>query len=236
MRWSLVLVLAACSSNAPSAPVHDPQPTPRGEGGVVVVELFTSQGCSSCPPAERLLSELARSRDDVLALAFHVDYWNHLGWADPWSSPAWSARQEAYARGRDDRLYTPALVVNGAVDVVGSRRGAVDAALAAATRVPSLAATAVWSGDAIEVTATAPDGAHAVVAVVEDGLTTEVAAGENTGVTAREDRVVRALASLDGRARLGLDPTWRREALELVVVAADPSGVVRAAARLPLPR
>ena len=91
----------------------------RAAGGKAVLELFTSQGCSSCPPADALLGELRR-RPDVIALAWHVDYWNGLGWKDPYASRQWTSRQQDYARHLHDEVYTPALVVNGAAMVVGS--------------------------------------------------------------------------------------------------------------------
>src|ERR1700736_1842766 len=91
----------------------------------IVVELFTSQGCSSCPPADALLAELAQ-RPDVIALGFHIDYWDDLGWKDPLSSPAATARQRDYARQFGRRqVYTPQLVVDGAEEAVGSDRAAV---------------------------------------------------------------------------------------------------------------
>ncbi len=87
----------------------------------VVVELFTSQGCSSCPPADRLLAELA-SRDDVIPLALHVDYWDYIGWKDVFGQPAFTRRQKGYARAGGWRtIYTPQMVINGTEDVVGSR-------------------------------------------------------------------------------------------------------------------
>jgi hypothetical protein len=93
---------------------------PRG-----VVELFTSQGCSSCPPADRVLADLVE-RDDMLALAWHVDYWDYLGWKDTFARPANTERQKAYARSLGKRsVYTPQAVINGRVDVVGSHGGAV---------------------------------------------------------------------------------------------------------------
>ncbi len=87
----------------------------------VVVELFTSQGCASCPPADRLLRDLAR-RDDVIALALHVDYWDYIGWKDPFARPDHAERQRGYARiaGRN-MIYTPQMIVNGHDDVVGAR-------------------------------------------------------------------------------------------------------------------
>ena len=98
----------------------------------VVVELFTSQGCSSCPPADVLLGELAK-REDVLALAFHVDYWDRLGWKDPFSSAMATARQRAYGHKLGLRtVYTPQIVVDGTAEMVGSDRRAVARAIAAA--------------------------------------------------------------------------------------------------------
>lgn len=95
-----------------------------------VVELFTSQGCSSCPPADEILSELS-GRDDVIALAYHVDYWDYIGWPDTFGSAANSDLQRAYASAQGkNRIYTPQLMINGAKDVVGSRRADVENGLA----------------------------------------------------------------------------------------------------------
>ena len=187
--------------------------------GPVVVELFTSQGCSSCPPAEQLLGKLARAGkvgDRAIApLAFHVDYWNDLGWADPYSLPAWTERQHQYARVlADDRVYTPELVVGGARGVLGSRAAAVTDAILGATRPAMLIAGASWSADAVTVTAQAPADADVWVAVWEDAATTKVARGENAGETMGGDRVVRRLERIAaaGQRATGtvkLDPRWR---------------------------
>src|SRR5712692_11374701 len=100
----------------------------------IVVELFTSEGCSSCPPADALLAQLA-SRPEVLALSFHVDYWDRLGWKDPFSSPAATERQHRYAELlRLATIYTPQIVVDGKWQAVGSDRGEVERALDAARR------------------------------------------------------------------------------------------------------
>src|SRR5690349_22252182 len=108
IRPFLAGLLALAASSAPSVAAERP----------VVVELFTSQGCSSCPPADALLSTLA-DRPDVLALAFHVDYWNRLGWVDPFSGAWATARQSAYAAQMgSDQIYTPQAVVDGGRDVV----------------------------------------------------------------------------------------------------------------------
>src|SRR6266851_732934 len=100
----------------------------------VVVELFTSQGCSSCPPANAYLNEMARDRKDVLPLAFHVTYWDRLGWKDPFSLEVATERQDRYGHRFGDGSYTPEIVVDGASSHVGSDRGNVGSAIEAAKR------------------------------------------------------------------------------------------------------
>ena len=107
----------------------------------VVVELFTSQGCSSCPPADAYLRELSKDRRDVLALAFHVTYWDGLGWKDPYSMQAATQRQDLYGRRFGDGSYTPEIVVDGAAGMVGSRRSDVGAAIERAKRTSRTAAS-----------------------------------------------------------------------------------------------
>src|ERR1700733_1912152 len=101
----------------------------------VVVELFTSQACSSCPPADAFLGELSR-QPGVIALAWHVDYWNNLGWRDPYAQRSWTDRQRRYADQLRDEVYTPALVVNGSTMIVGSDRSAVYATISQMTDLP----------------------------------------------------------------------------------------------------
>src|SRR5258708_14826602 len=104
-----------------------------GDGAPVVLELFTSEGCSSCPPADALISELGASSKSVIPLAYHVDYWNHLGWADPFSSRQWSERQSEYGRAMNlDGEYTPQMVISGAWQCAGSDAGSIERAVAAA--------------------------------------------------------------------------------------------------------
>ena len=183
--------------------------------GPVVIELFTSQGCSSCPPADAVLAELAREGSlggrAIAPLAFHVDYWNDLGWADPFSTAAWTARQQAYARALgDDHVYTPELVVAGGAGMVGSEAARVRAAIAAAPRQLALAAHATWQADQVTVTASGPAGAELWAAVWQDGTRTKVTRGENAGETLASERVVRRLERLqDGRATIALDPAWK---------------------------
>jgi hypothetical protein len=214
-------VLALCLLGLPVACARaDGQPRATGAAqGPLVIELFTSQGCSSCPPAEQLLSKLASAGslgDRTLApLAFHVDYWNDLGWADPYSLPAWTERQHQYSRALgDNRVYTPELVVGGATGTVGSNTAAVTDAIQQAARPALLPATAAWAKGAVTVTATAPSGADVWVAVWEDGTPTKVTSGENAGETMRGDRVVRrfervASAGQQASTTIKLDPSWR---------------------------
>ncbi len=175
---------------------------PGDSPGVAVVELFSSEGCSSCPPAERYLADLAeearRSGRRILPLEFHVDYWNHLGWADPFSSAAFSRRQEDYVRALDlAQMYTPQMIVNGTEEFMGSDRGrgarAVELALSHAPRV-QVRAWAKRAGKGWLVSyhlSGATDGALVCVALVESGLVSHVARGENSGRTLEHTGVVR---------------------------------------------
>lgn len=184
---------------------------------VTVVELFTSEGCSSCPPADRLLSDLMRehARDpSVFLLAFHVDYWDHLGWKDPFAGHAATARQRAYApRLGDERLYTPQMVVNGERGFVGSDGTRAREAIDASRRDRDRQAVSVsgWRDPIVaggpvrvECTVAAPKDRPSAAALaltaclVEDGLTSRVTRGENQGRELRHDRVVRTMAQADG--------------------------------------
>jgi hypothetical protein len=172
---------------------------------VVLVELFTSEGCSSCPPADGLLAELARERVPgvrVVPLSEHVDYWDGPDFRDRFSSVTFTRRQEAYARRLGvSSLYTPQLVVMGRAQVLGSDRRAAQAAIAAAPRDPParVAARLVPGAAAgrrvLGVDATWPDAvpADVLVAVTQDRATTHVSGGENAGRTLEHVAVVRSL-------------------------------------------
>ena len=220
----LLCLIAGCSTTA-KAPVAGP------DAGPVVIELFTSQGCSSCPPADRYLASL-RPGDvvagrPVIPLAFHVDYWNDLGWTDPFSSEAWSERQQGYGH----RVYTPQIVVAGGDHAIGSRTQDVERLIGSAAATRELAARLERTADALVITATAPVGARVLAAIVEDGRVTAVRAGENDGRELRDDHVVRALVPVeDGRAEVALDPAWG--AVRVVVLAQEPGGAIVAARAL----
>lgn len=192
IRTSLLALAALLLPFAGAAQSEDPVASPT------VVELFTSQGCSSCPPADRLLEELA-DRDDVLALGYHVDYWDYIGWADPFASRESTMRQRQYGRAFDLRsVFTPQMVVDGVVSVVGSRRREVDRAIAAAPALrPQTVPVAVEQPDPDQfiVTLGAADymGEPADVVLVryDQAHVTEVERGENRGRTLTDVNVVR---------------------------------------------
>ena len=179
-RRHLLLATAAASF---VRPVHAAPPT-------VVLELFTSEGCSSCPPADALLGTLAH-QPGVVALAWHVDYWNGLGWRDPYATRFATARQDAYARRLGDEVYTPALVVNGDAIVVGSDRQAIAGAVA---RVPSASIAVGLHRDASGVTVETgamPNPVSALFVTFDPMRTTPIGAGENSGRRLTEYNIVR---------------------------------------------
>jgi len=166
----------------------------------VVVELFTSQGCSSCPPADALLGELAQ-RPDIVALAFHVDYWDYIGWKDPFASPVLTGRQRDYVAALRVRMvYTPQMVVDGRIDVVGSHRREVEAAIEKAAAQPKLAVRIEGDGQGgHRVVIPAGDtGGDATIwlAVLDSWHETRVAHGENGGRTLTEYNIVREWRSI----------------------------------------
>lgn len=204
----------------------------------VLVELFTSEGCSSCPSADALLRQLDDTQPvagaDVIVLSEHVDYWNRLGWTDPFSSALFTERQQGYVTSlRAESLYTPQAVVDGAREVIGNDRPALTAAIAsAATRSKAPLDVRVTARNeaslAVSVTGTVARGGAAdiFVAVAERDLTVQVKRGENANKRLRHTGVVRQLARVGGVAEDGtvtvaaftidLDPAWNRSALRVV--------------------
>lgn len=209
----------------------------------VVVELFTSEGCSSCPPADEVLARLERTQPvagaEIIALGEHVDYWNYIGWADPFSSPAFSERQGAYAEafGRDG-VYTPQMVVDGRAEFVGSNWNKAVAAITNAARAPKAdvqitlarkiagavslqaragALPAVTDGDTVDL----------LLAVTESDLSSKVSRGENAGRRLDHRTVVRQLsligsaeakqgASFSAESTVTLAKGWKLENLRAV--------------------
>jgi hypothetical protein len=187
----------------------------------VVLELFTSQGCSSCPPADALLGELSGA-PGVIGLAWHVDYWNHLGWRDRFARPEWTRRQKEYARHLNDEVYTPALVVNGSAMVVGSDKAAVRRAIDQASPSPlGVALRRNASGLEAEIDATTTPVTGLLV-TYDPEQATQVDAGENQGHQLVEYRVVREVVALDRLTpRLALPPVLEGRGIVLLVQDAE---------------
>jgi hypothetical protein len=178
----------------------------------VVLELFTSEGCSSCPPADALLARLEEQQPfpdaEIIALEEHVDYWDQQGWVDPFSSEQWTLRQQNYASALGDHgVYTPELVVNGRLGFVGSHEGNVRQAIAAATAQPFVsvqlepAKSEKHDRVTYKVTVGAPqppsaDIPEVWIAITERGLHSAVTRGENAGEHLRHASVLRSLRKL----------------------------------------
>lgn len=180
------------------------------QNGPVVVELYTSQGCSSCPPADAMLHELAK-RDDVIALALHVDYWDYIGWKDAFADPAFSARQHGYARANATRVYTPQMVINGQDEVVGSRAMRVMDLLQAhrASSMP-VRVNLSRSGDRIRINAQSPRRGDYLVQLVRytPQQTVSIRRGENAGRELSYVHIVNSwqvIHEWDGAGALALD-------------------------------
>jgi hypothetical protein len=188
------------------------QPAPRP----VVGELFTSEGCSSCPPADAKVAELARTRPDLLLLTFHVTYWNYLGWRDPFSFEAATQRQERYvALGISPEVYTPAIIVDGKFDAVGSDGRAVDQTLRQAALSEETAAPidVQRSAAGLTVSVGAGSGAGTLLLIGYDRLhQTAVGRGENGGRTLTEANIVRSMSVLG---------TWSGKPVHLQVPSPD---------------
>ncbi|MEL7369638.1 MAG: DUF1223 domain-containing protein [Myxococcota bacterium] len=170
-----------------------------------VVELFTSEGCSSCPPADRVLARLGKLNSkerQIFILGFHVDYWNHLGWRDRFSDRAYSQRQRAYSESLGtNRIYTPQMVINGSAEFIGSKgKTVVNEVNAALKRRPPVATsvTAKYrrSASAVDVEwqlGAVPSGAELLLAVTESNIRSRITRGELRGRTLKYDGVVRYL-------------------------------------------
>lgn len=235
MKRSLLLLLilaASVSSVAQSKPV-------------VVVELFTSEGCSSCPPADAIFRDLQAKGIpgvELVLLGEHVDYWNHLGWRDGFSSEQFTRRQEDYTRKlRIEASYTPQAIVNGRTELVGNDEGALRSAIARAAQTPQpIHVNVGWAGIS-QLAHVVTNGAEGelFLAVTEDGLTSSVKAGENSGHRLTHAAVVRRLIDA-GRAtrmttkdvKLPIESQWNRDNVHIIAFVQDlKSGAMLGAAR-----
>jgi len=200
MRKSLFIAAALAAASAGSTYAAACEKT-SGPGTAAVLELYTSEGCSSCPPADKWLSGAAHTSDAVVALGFHVDYWDYIGWKDEFGRAAYSARQkEVAAWGKNRVIYTPQVVLNGR-DYREWTEGALKRDLERLNNAPAKAQLhiALASGGnalAAQVEASVPNaadrnGAALFLALTQSNLVTPVKAGENRGVTLHHDYVVR---------------------------------------------
>jgi hypothetical protein len=233
-RIAAATIVGAALFLHPSGGAAEPLP--------VVVELFTSQGCNSCPPADSLLGELAE-RDDVLPLSFHVTYWDRLGWPDTFGLEKSTRRQGVYAEWLGlDQVYTPQMVIGGGIDVVGSARERVLEAIELLRGHGGAGPELTIAGDRLSVSAGERDDAAIWLIAFDDHHDVAIERGENRGRTLRYHQVVRELTRLahwDGRALAvelplaRLDAAGRAGAAILVQRLSD--GVILAAARVQLP-
>lgn len=235
MKQTFLAAALALASCAFALPVQAVPSAP------VIVELFTSEGCSSCPPADALLSQYAKSSPvagvEVIALGEHVDYWNHGGWADPFSAAKFTSRQNDYSNAFHlDSVYTPQIIVDGTAQLVGSDGNAARAAITRAARLPKATISVLESAPgrlSVLVShlpaSAANDPAEVYLAVTEDGLSSSVEGGENAGRRLAHSAVVRELVPLGtviGRTftaspTVTLKPGWRRGHLHAVVFAQE---------------
>jgi len=202
----------------------------------VVVELFTSQGCSSCPPADAYLIELSKGRRDVLPLAFHVTYWDQLGWKDPFSLPSATERQSQYGRRFGDGSYTPQIVVDGAAGMVGSHRSAVASAIERAKResVTAAAVSVTRNGKLVSIEVGSGSGNGRVLLIGFDREhTTPIGRGENGGRTLTEANIVRSIRPVGQWSGSPLKISEQfPEGQDVAVVLEAPNGQVIGASRL----
>ena len=212
-----------------------------------VIELFTSEGCSSCPPADDVAIELRqraqKERLPVYILDFHVDYWNYLGWTDRFSKPEYSQRQRYYAsKNHQSGVYTPQAIVNGGKDFIASRQSLLDQAVAESLKQPAKGAIQLqiteedgeWILSYELFNVTAEDVLQ--IAVVEDHLQSNVARGENAGRILPHVNVVRLFQSVfdpeaSGRVSLAIEPDWKKENLSVIAFLQNSKDFSHSAAR-----
>src|SRR5882757_351785 len=226
-------VLAIAAALASGAAIAEPRP--------VVVELYTSEGCSSCPPAEAFMGVLAQ-RPDVLPLSFHVDYWDNQGWHDRFSSPDATRRQRAYAsKLHHDSVYTPQAIIDGQTDLVGSRNAAI---LSELTKVHEGVDTHIaLDRQYLDVSVAAQTGGKQSDVLLIGYLreaTSHIGRGENSGRTLQEFNVVRSIKRLgtwNGSAssfRIPLDALPRDATHAAVLLQTQGQGPILGAASVPI--
>ena len=220
------------------------------QGTPIIVELFTSEGCSSCPPADDVLARLEKTQPipgvEIIALGQHVDYWNYLGWSDPFSAHAFSERQGDYARAfARDGVYTPQLIVDGRAEFPGGNGSKAREAIASAGRIPKAVVKLEFAGEKQEArrsesaaqlkmrveklpAVSAGNTVEVLLALTESNLSTSVTRGENGGRTLAHAPVVRQLSVIgtanaeaavayEGLQALTISRAWKRKNMRAVV-------------------
>ena len=237
MRWFIALMMMVACVASPA----------KAQDRPVVVELFTSQGCNSCPPSDDFFAELAR-RPGVLALSLHVDYWDYIGWKDPFAQRAHTERQRSYSRTLHQRyVYTPQIVVNGAYQHVGTDRAAIEKLIARARKEaaggPTLAVSGAGLQRRLSIGSANADAPATVWLVGFDRKhDTAVKAGENSGRRIANYNVVREMVAIGswtgGAAELPLDlaPVAADCDAAAILVQVEETGPIVAATAVELPR
>jgi hypothetical protein len=210
MKAITTSILAACFAGAMSLTACGQQPKPADNNATkpdcfAVLELFTSEGCLSCPPADEAIAAVEKATEGkpVYILAYHVDYWNTLGWKDIFSNADFSKRQRRYGDLLNAQVYTPQLVVNGETEFVGSDVGAISSALSNELSVapnPALNLSVTQTGETIKVHYKANQLAKdskLQIAIVQKNAQTKVERGENAGHTLAHVQIVRKLQSIN---------------------------------------
>lgn len=250
VAFALMRTQSGVKSDASAVKASESNPGAAGGRAPVIVELFTSEGCSSCPPADALLARMDETQPvdgaEVIPLAMHVDYWNYLGWSDPFSSREFSERQGEYAAAyKKDGVYTPQMIVDGVKEFSGGNERTALQSIAAAARERKAQVTIAHlpgrdEGDdvfglSVELDKfpkqTEGDPVYVLLAVTEGGLSSDVSRGENTGRRLKHAGVVREIkqlgilpeASGPFRVETGIRirKDWRRENLRAVVFAQE---------------
>ena len=220
--------------------------------GFAVVELFTSEGCSSCPPADALIAKVHKETSDkpVYILAYHVDYWDRMGWKDAFSNPAYSDRQKQYARWmRSSEIYTPQAIVNGSKQFVGSDentlRNTIKTDLAEPAKTDLVLAELKATGNKITVkydAKGATDNSALMVALVERNATAKVLKGENAGRMLSHVQIVRELQNVklsghnNGTVNMQFPSGFTPDGFEVIAfVQNTTNGLITGAARANFP-
>lgn len=238
----ILSILSACGSSKAEGRKPTGNQAPKIDMAAkqpVLVELFTSEGCSSCPPADRNLTFLEKQQPnaeaEIITLAMHVTYWDELGWKDEFSSPLFTRRQEIYSRKFNlDSIYTPQMIVDGEYQFVGSDLTKAQKAISASAKNKKAPVELSETADKLKIKISElPEhrAASVYLAVVEDNLTSNVERGENSGKKLEHNSVVRELKALglidpqnsgyEAEIPLQFETGWKKENLKFIVFAQD---------------